>query len=76
MTLKLEGDGDILKMYPHTENAAASLRHSKLRAGIEKYEDISQSQRSRSKCQKLRITSSIIVTDIPIKPQQFPTRSF
>jgi len=32
MTLKLEGDLDILKMYPHTEKKAASLRHSKLRA--------------------------------------------
>jgi len=32
MTLKLEGDLDILKMYLHTENEAASLRHSKLRA--------------------------------------------
>jgi len=28
LTLKLEGDLDILKMYPHTENEAASLRHS------------------------------------------------
>jgi len=32
MTLKLESDLDILKMYPHTENKAASLRHSKVRA--------------------------------------------
>jgi len=30
MTLKLEGDLDILKMYLHTENEAARLRHSKL----------------------------------------------
>jgi len=37
---------------------------------------MSQCQRSRSKCQKLRITSSVIVTDIPIKPHQFPTSSF
>jgi len=35
--LKLEGDPDILKMYLHTENEAASLRHLKLRASIEKY---------------------------------------
>jgi len=27
-------------------------------------------------CQKLRVTSSIIVTDIPIKSKQFPTSSF
>jgi len=36
MTLKLEDNLDILQMYPHTENEAASLRHSKLRAWIEK----------------------------------------
>jgi len=34
-TLKLEGDLDILNVYLHTENEAASLRHSKLRAWIE-----------------------------------------
>jgi len=32
VTLKLEGDLDILKMYLHTKNEAVSLRHSKLRA--------------------------------------------
>jgi len=32
MTLKLEGDLDILKLYPHTENEAASLRHSEIKA--------------------------------------------
>jgi len=32
MTLKLEGDLDILKMYVHTGNKAASLKHSKFRA--------------------------------------------
>jgi len=36
MTLKLEGDLNILKMYRHTENEAVSLRHSELRAKIEK----------------------------------------
>jgi len=30
MTLKLEGDLDILKMHLHTENEVAGLRHSKL----------------------------------------------
>jgi len=30
MTLKLEGDLDILKMYLHTENEVARLKHSKL----------------------------------------------
>jgi len=62
MTLKLEADLDILKMYPHTENKAASLGHWKSRARIENGK-------------KLRITSSKIVTDIQIVPQQFPTNS-
>jgi len=35
MTLTLEGNLDILKMYFYTENEAASLRHSKLRASTE-----------------------------------------
>jgi len=30
MTLNLEGDLDILKMYLHTENEVARLRHSEL----------------------------------------------
>jgi len=30
MTLNLEGDLDILKMYLHTENEVATLRHSDL----------------------------------------------
>jgi len=52
MTLKLEGDIDILKMYPHTENEAASLKHSKLKElELKKYKNMSQGQRSRSKCQ-------------------------
>jgi len=42
----------------------------------EKYENISQGQKSRSKCQKLQITLSIFVTDILIKPQQFLASSF
>jgi len=32
MSLKLEGDLDILMVYLHPDNEAASLRHSKLRA--------------------------------------------
>jgi len=43
-----EDDLDTLKVYPHTENEAASLRHSKLRAEIE--ENMPQGQQSRSKC--------------------------
>jgi len=36
MTLKLKGDLDVLKMYPHSESEAASLRHSKRRAWVKK----------------------------------------
>jgi len=36
MTLKLEGDQDIPKMYLHTENEAAGLMHSKVTAIIGK----------------------------------------
>jgi len=32
MVLKFEGDLDIPKMYPYTENEVANSRHSKLRA--------------------------------------------
>jgi len=42
MILKIEGNRDVLKMHPHTENEADSLRHSKLSASIEKYKDISR----------------------------------
>ena len=36
MTLKLEDDLDVLKMYPDTENEAASLRHSNLELELKK----------------------------------------
>jgi len=37
---------------------------------------MSQGQRSRSKCQKLQIASSVIVTYILINPQQYQISSF
>jgi len=75
MTLKLEDHLDIPKTYPNTKNeAAASLRHSKRRALIEQIRIYVA--KSRSKCHKLRITSSVIVTDVLIKPRQFLTGSF
>jgi len=43
---------------------------------LKKYELISKGQKWRSKCQKLRITSSVIVTNILIKTQQFAASSF
>jgi len=47
MTLTLEGNLDIPKMYHYTENEDDSLRRSKLRA-FEKYENISQDQNVKS----------------------------
>jgi len=51
MTLKLEDEPDILKMDLHTENEAASLRHSKLNLELElgtKYENMSEGQNVKS----------------------------
>jgi len=64
VTLKLKDDVDILKMYLHAGNNAATLKHSTVRAGVENNTKMSQSHRSRLKGQKLQITSSI-----PIKFQ-------
>jgi len=72
MTLKLEGDVDILKIYLHTRNEAVILRDSKPKAWIQKI----RKYVSRSKCQKFWITSSIIIRYILIKSQQLLTSSF
>jgi len=47
MTLKLDRDLDILKMYCHTENEAASLRHTKLGDQVEIIRNMSQGHRSK-----------------------------
>jgi len=45
ITLKLESDLDILKIYLLTENEAARLRHSKLRVLLKKcHKNMSQGQ--------------------------------
>jgi len=60
MTLKLNHDLDILKMYLQTENEVARSSHSKYIARIEKYENSSQGQRSRSNVtNQLPATSSV-----------------
>jgi len=54
MTLKLEGDLDILKMYLHIKNEITRLRHSKLltldeiTSNMKKPENKSQGERSTS----------------------------
>jgi len=75
MTLKLKGDLDKDVSSHWKWKWSSSLRHSKLAAWIKKI-IMFQGQRSRSKCQNVWITSSIAVTEIPIKPQQFPTSRF
>jgi len=54
MTLKLDGDWRqrYSKMYPHTENEAASVRHSKLEL---KNTKMSQDQRSRPKTKSSKL---------------------
>jgi len=58
LTLKLEGNLDILKMYLHTENGAASLRHLKLELKLKKIRKYVSRSKVKVKCQKLEITYS------------------
>jgi len=76
MTLKLKGDLDTLKMYRHTENKAASLRHSQLKAQIGKSTKMSQGQRSRSNVTNFEPLLAFTMGRIPTKLHQFPISSF
>jgi len=84
MTLKLEGDLDILKMYLHTEDEVAMLRHSKLNKRwhvhspwqMKKYENSSQSQRSRSNVTNLQSLLAFTTGHIPTKLNRFLFSSF
>jgi len=75
MTLKPEGDLDVLKMYPHTRNEAAGLRHSKLLTvtNEKKYE---YSSRSRSNVTKFQTLLAFTMGHIPTKLHQFLISSF
>jgi len=44
MTLKLQGDLDILTMYLHTENEAVCLRHQNSELRLKKRKDVSRSK--------------------------------
>jgi len=76
MTLKLEGNLDILKIHLQTKNEVATLRHSTLLIdddmclANEKNTKIAQSQ-----IHQLSTTSSIPTRHIPTKLHQFPTSS-
>jgi len=48
----------------------------KLELGLEKISNHVSRSKVKVKMSKLLITLSLIVTDIPIKPQQFPTSRF
>jgi len=58
--LKLEGNLDILKMYLLIENDADSFGIQNIELEVKKITKYV----SRSKCQKLQITLSVIVSDI------------
>jgi len=86
MTLKLEGDLDILKMHLHAINEVARLRHLKVfktpngqcNAYIKfkkKYKNSSQRQRSRSNVTHFQLLA-FTVGHIPAKLHQFLISSF
>jgi len=83
MTLKREGDLDILKMYLYTENEFVMLRHSKLlieddicMVNEKEYENSSQGQRSRSNVTILEPLLVFTMGHIPGKLRQFLICSF
>jgi len=76
MTLKLNRDLDILKLYIHTENEVARYSHSKGIAWMKKYENSSQGQRSRSNVINFQPLLAFTTGHIPTKLHRLPTSSF
>jgi len=84
MTLKLEGDLNILKMHLHTENEVARLRHSKflqldeictaITNEMNKYENNSEGQRSN--VINFQTLIAFTVGHIPAKLYQFLISSY
>jgi len=73
MTLKLEGDLDILRMYIHIENEVARLKHSKLLTVDEIKDKIAlrvKGQRSRSNITNFHSLLALTVGHIPTKLHQ------
>jgi len=69
MTLKLKGVLGILKMYLHTEDDAASLRHPKqIKTNTKIYMNVKYQSHNVKNSELLR---AVRVTDIPIKPSNF-----
>jgi len=62
-------------MYVHFKTSKTIFKNQNLELELKTRKYVSRSK-IKVKCQKLRVTSSVIVTNIPIKPQQFPTSSF
>jgi len=82
MTLKLEGNLDILKMYPHIENKAAGLRHSKLKAWIlknikiclkVKVQDVKSSELLRQHYHNIYSDHAPTISAFKVKGHQLPT---
>jgi len=76
ITLKLEGDQDILKMYLHTENEVARLRHSRYAWQMKKYKNSSHGQMSRSNVTNFQTLLVFTMGHIPTKLHQFLISSF
>jgi len=73
MTLKLNRDLDILKMYLHAEDEVAKSSHSKYE---KKYENNLQGVRSRSNITNFQSLLAITIVHIPAKLHQFLIISF
>jgi len=76
MTLKLNRDLNILKMYLQTKNEVARSNHSKYIARIEKYENSSQGQKSRSNVTDFQSLLAFTMVHIPTKLHRFLISSF
>jgi len=78
MTLKLEGDLDILKMYLHTENEVARKLLTVewyMYGKWKKYENSSQGQRWRSNVTNFQSLLALTMAHIPTKLYRFLTSS-
>jgi len=68
MTLKMNRDLDILKMYLQTDNEVAWVKQCKIYSlNFKKYEDSSQGQRSRSNATNFQTLLAFTMWHIPTK---------
>jgi len=76
MTLKLNRDIDILKMYLQLKMKLLGQAIRKIMSGLEKYKNSSQGQRSRSNVINFQQLLAFTMRHILTKLHQFPTSSF